>query len=184
MAISEKLMNELVHQMNKEFFNEKTYLAMACYSANLQLNGFAKMFIHQAREERKHAMRFFHYVNMNGGRARIFPQEEPQNWFNSMEEALKLALQKENDTTDRIYFLTKLADDEEEWATIQFLQWFQKEQVEEVNTFRYLATRAAAMTGGMSELFGWDSDIDDEYEEEQEIAEDDFAEYEDKKKKH
>jgi ferritin len=174
MAISDKLMGELIKQMNAEFLNEKTYLAMACYSASLQLNGFTKMFITQAGEERKHAMRFFHYINMNGGRARIFPIEEPNNWFNSMEDVFKEAYTKEESTTNRIYFLTKLATEEEEWATVNFLQWFQKEQVEELHTFRYMMSRAKAEGDN---LFGWDKEVDDEYEMEQQVAEDNFATY-------
>ncbi|WP_067923608.1 ferritin [Alicyclobacillus shizuokensis] len=187
MAVSEKLMGELIRQMNEEFMNEKIYLAMSCYAASQHLEGFTKMFIYQAKEEHKHAMRFFHYIVMQGGRPRIYPTDEPQNFFDSITDCLRTAVTHEQQTTERIYHLTQLAEEEKEYSTQEFLSWFHREQVEEVHTFSDLLAQAAALDSDPATLMAWDHRIFRQYEDEQRFADDDFMgfkDYEGKPKKH
>lgn len=136
--VSEKLIKELNEQMNFEFLSANHYLAMAGYAASLDLDGFENFFLVQAEEERFHAMKFYNFINEVDGRARFSELGEPENDFDSLEDAINSALNHEKVVTDRIYKLMDSAQEEKEYATISFLKWFVDEQVEELGMFNKL----------------------------------------------
>jgi len=61
--------------------------------------------------------------------------EHPQNEYSSLLETFEHAYSHEQTVTKRIYELSDAAWAEREHATINFLQWFIDEQVEEESTF-------------------------------------------------
>ena len=58
--------------------------------------------------------------------------DEVQNDFSEAADLVALALKQEKDVTDEIIKLAKIARDEDDYKGEQFMQWFLKEQVEEV----------------------------------------------------
>ena len=58
----------------------------------------------------------------------------PQTVFADLVAPVMLALQQEKRVTTQINQLTKIAREESDFASDQFMQWFIKEQVEEVAT--------------------------------------------------
>ena len=58
----------------------------------------------------------------------------PQATFSSAEEAIEMAFNAELHITENIHKLVKLAIDESDYPTQEFLRWFVTEQVEEVRT--------------------------------------------------
>lgn len=61
--------------------------------------------------------------------------EAPKTEFNSLLETFKDGLEQERDVTRRFYNLSEIAKNENDFATISFLNWFLDEQVEEESMF-------------------------------------------------
>ena len=86
----------------------------------------------QATEERDHAMMMIQYLLDSDAEIRIPALEAPEMSFADVIAPVKLALDQEKRVTDQINELTRIARDENDFASDQFMQWFVKEQVEEV----------------------------------------------------
>lgn len=129
--LSEKLLVKLNAQITHEFFSAHYYLAMAAYFMKEDLDGFANFFIVQAEEERFHAMKFFNFIFDQGSEAVITGFKDPKRDFKSIEEIFTLALEHEKLVSGLINELMSLAQEENHYSSISFLQWFIDEQVEE-----------------------------------------------------
>ena len=72
---------------------------------------------------------------------RSFPEvSAPQVDFPDVVAPIELALEQERRVTAQINELTRIAREESDFASDQFMQWFIKEQVEEVATMSALVT--------------------------------------------
>jgi ferritin len=60
--------------------------------------------------------------------------EAPQPTFQNAEEAIQLSLDQEVEVTHQINALVELARSQNDYITINFLQWFLTEQLEEVSS--------------------------------------------------
>lgn len=129
--VSEKVLDKLNEQIQKEFYSAYLYLSMEAYFASINLNGFANWFNVQAQEEKDHAMLIFNYINRVGGRVVLRQIDAPKIDFVSIEEVLKLTLEHEQYVTRSIYDIVDIALAERDHKTNAFLQWFVNEQVEE-----------------------------------------------------
>ncbi len=129
--LSEKLLSKLNEQITHEFYSAHYYLAMAAYFKKEDLDGFANFFIVQAEEERFHAMKFFEFIYDQDEEAVITGFKNPKRDFQSAEEIFSLALEHEKLVSSLINDLMNLAQEENHYPSIGFLQWFIDEQVEE-----------------------------------------------------
>jgi ferritin len=124
----EKLINE---QIRNELFSGYLYLSMSAYLSSINLNGYANWFRIQAQEERDHAMIMYNYVLRAGGRVELLAIEQPKTDFSDLGEVLKDTLEHEKKVTAMIYNIMDVANAEKDYKTIQMLNWFVDEQVEE-----------------------------------------------------
>jgi ferritin len=131
MDVSKKVNDALNTQINKEFVAEYTYLSMAAYFDGEGLKGFAHWFKQQAAEEKTHGMKIFEYVIARNGNVTLAAIGAPKAAWKSPLEAAQDALKFEQNNTDSINSVLKVADSLQDTATHQFLQWFIQEQVEE-----------------------------------------------------
>ncbi len=129
--LSKKLLTKLNEQITHEFFSAHYYLAMAAYFKKEDLDGFANFFEVQAEEERFHAMKFFNFIYDQGEEAVITGFKDPKRDFESAEEIFGLALEHEKLVSSLINELMSIAQEEQHYPSISFLQWFIDEQVEE-----------------------------------------------------
>ena len=91
-------------------------------------------FFQQAEEEKGHALRFIKYVVDAGGRVVIPAIDAPKSKFKTPRDAVKLSLDQEIHVTQQINGLVELARKQNDYITINFLQWFLTEQLEEVSS--------------------------------------------------
>ena len=138
MMISEKMNAKLNEQINAEQYSSHLYLAMAAAFESMTLRTFAKRFYMQADEERGHAMRIFKYVVDCGGTVTLKAIGEPKGKWNSVRQIIEAARDHELKVTAMINDLVALAEQEKDYATRSFLQWFVDEQVEEVSSMEEL----------------------------------------------
>ena len=85
----------------------------------------------QAKEEQTHALKFFDYINEQGGRVILQAIDAPPTEWESPIQAFEVTLTHEQKVTGLINSLVDLAKSENDYATDVFLQWFVTEQVEE-----------------------------------------------------
>jgi ferritin len=133
--MEQKMIDALNEQMNFEYYSAHIYLSMAAYAGELGLAGFEHWLMTQYEEEVFHAQKFYHYIVSRNGRAVVKGFEDPEKDFDSLVSMLETALDHERIVTGRINDLVKLADQLDDYATHNFLQWYVGEQVEEEETF-------------------------------------------------
>ncbi len=129
---SQAFVARLNEQLGYEFGAHQQYVAIAAYYDALTMPQMAALFYNQATEERDHAMMMIQYLLDSDAEIRIPALEAPEMSFADVIAPVKLALDQEKRVTDQINELTRIARDENDFASDQFMQWFVKEQVEEV----------------------------------------------------
>ena len=134
MLTNDKVVAAINEQIGNEFGASLQYVAIAAYFATDALPQLSQHFFKQADEEDQHALRFINYLIDAGGKAVIPGIDAPQSQFQSAEEAIKLSLDQEIQVTHQINALVELARSQNDYITINFLQWFLSEQLEEVSS--------------------------------------------------
>ena len=140
-----KLLNQ---QINKEFYSAYLYLAFSNYYYDQELNGFGNWYRIQAQEERDHAMLFLQYLQNNGEKVKLEAIAKPAVELKDNKTVLEEGLKHERYVTSLIHDIYEAAYSVKDFRTMQFLDWFVKEQGEE-------ETNANDMISKM-ELFGSD----------------------------
>jgi ferritin len=134
MLTSKKVINAINEQIGYEFSASMQYYAIAAHFAAEALPQLSQHFFQQAEEEKGHALRFIKYVVDAGGRVVIPAIDAPKSNFKTPKDAVKLSLDQEVHVTQQINGLVGLARSENDYITINFLQWFLTEQLEEVSS--------------------------------------------------
>lgn len=121
-------------QIGNELAAHNQYLACAVYYDALTMPRMAAFFYGQALEERDHAMMMVQYLLDTDADVQIPGVQAPVAGFANVTEPVALALEQEKRVTEQINGLLRIAREEFDFASEQFMQWFIKEQVEEVAT--------------------------------------------------
>lgn len=124
----------LNEQIGHEFSAHQQYVAIATYYDALTMPQMAALFYRQAEEERDHAMMMVQYL-LDADQVPVIPAlPAPRVAFADVVEPVATALAQEQRVTEQIYELTRIAREHSDFASDQFMQWFIKEQVEEVSS--------------------------------------------------
>jgi ferritin len=142
----------LQEQVYHEFTNSQQYIAMAVYFDGADLRQLARHFYAQAVEERNHAMMLVQYLLDRDVRVEIPGVDGVRNAFETPRDALALALEQERAVTEQVSRLTAVARDEGDYLGEQFMQWFLKEQVEEMALMTSLVRVADRAGANMFDL--------------------------------
>jgi len=124
----------LNEQVGNEFAASQQYVTVAVYYDAETLPQLAAFFYRQATEERNHAMMMIQYMMDAGHEIAIPGIDAPRGAFPDTVEPVRVALEQERRVSEQIAGLAKLARAEGNYGGEQFMQWFIKEQVEEVAT--------------------------------------------------
>ena len=147
------MMNNRVHellnqQINKEFYSAYLYLDFSNYFKARGLDGFANWYMIQAQEERDHAMLFYQFLQNESKKVTLEAIAKPEKEFKSDMDVLKAGLEHEKYVTSLIHDIYAEAYEAKDFRTMQFLDWFVKEQGEEETNANDMITKM--------ELFGSD----------------------------
>jgi bacterioferritin B len=123
----------LNEQISNEFAASQQYVAAAVYYDAETLPRLAAFFYRQAMEEREHAMMMIRYLLDVGEQVRIPDIKSQQTTYATGSDPVRMALQQEQRVSEEIFGLFELARELKDYRAEQFLQWFVKEQVEEVS---------------------------------------------------
>lgn len=141
--MDKKVIELLNDQINKEFYSAYLYLDIANFFSDMDLDGFANWYNIQAQEERDHAMLFLKYLQNNSIKVTLKAIDKPDKVFEKPIDPLLAGAEHERYVTDLIHNIYDAAYSVKDFRTMQFLDWFVKEQGEEeenadklVNKFR------------------------------------------------
>ena len=141
-----RFVERLGEQIAYEFAASQQYIANAVYYDGETLPRLAAFFYAQAVEERNHAMMMVKYLLDADAEVTIPGVRAPETAFADVIAPVALALEQEKRVSDQIAGLAMVAREEGDFQSEQFVQWFLKEQVEEVSTMSSLlavVTRSA-----------------------------------------
>ena len=133
-AFAEKLDTQIAN----EFAAHQQYVACAVYYDSEALPQLARFFYRQALEERGHAMMMVQYLLDTDAEVTTPGVEAPRTLFVDIVEPIAVALEQEQRVSEQINALSAAAREAGDYASEQFMQWFIKEQVEEVATMSAL----------------------------------------------
>ena len=146
--MDKKVYELLNQQVNKEFYSAYLYLDFSNYFKSKGLDGFANWYLIQAQEERDHAMLFYQYLQNENQSVSLEAIAKPDKVFESGMDVLKAGLAHEEYVTSLINDIYSAANEVKDYRTMQFLDWFVKEQGEEEMNANGLISKM--------ELFGFD----------------------------
>ncbi|SBW06450.1 conserved hypothetical protein [uncultured Eubacteriales bacterium] len=143
--VSELLNNQIVH----ELYSSYLYLHFSNYYEEQGLKGFANWYMIQSKEEYDHAMLFVRYMQNNDVKVTYGAIPAPDAVLDNTMVPLTEGLKHEQFVTALIHTIYAAAYEVKDFRTMQFLDWFVKEQGEE-------ETNATDLIKKM-EIFGSDS---------------------------
>lgn len=157
--LNEKVSKLLNEQINKELYSAYLYLDFSVFYEAQGLDGFSNWYMVQAQEERDHAMLMLQYLQMCGEKVTLEAVAKPDKEMKTLMDPLQFGFEHEQYVTSLINDIYAAAYEAKDFRTMQFLDWFVKEQLEEEKN-------ADDMIKKM-ELFGNDSkglySLDSEY---------------------
>ncbi len=129
--LDNKVIELLNDQINKELYSAYLYLDIANYFIDIDLDGFGNWYNIQAQEERDHALLFVKYLQSNGVKVTLKAVDQPSEVFEKPIDPLLAGAKHERYVTGLIHNIYDAAYSVKDFRTMQFLDWFVKEQLEE-----------------------------------------------------
>jgi ferritin len=133
-----RFVERLNEQIAYEFAASQQYIANAVYYDSQTLPRLAAFFYAQAVEERNHALMMVQYLLDADAQVAIPGVQGPETEFDDVVAPVALSLEQERRVSDQIAALVGVAREETDYLSEQFVQWFLKEQVEEVSSMSSL----------------------------------------------
>ena len=147
--VSQKIVDALNLQINKELFSSYLYLSMSSYFDGKNLSGMTQWMKLQSQEEYEHAMKFYDFILRLGGKVKLSAIEEPQTDWESPLKVFEDSLHHEQYISKSIHQLMDLAIEESHHPTKSFLQWFVDEQVEEEDSVQQVVENFKMIGGAI-----------------------------------
>jgi ferritin len=144
-------------QVEREGYSSNLYLAMASWAETNGFAGVAQWLYIQSDEERIHMLKFIHYINERGGKARMPAMKKPPVDYKGVEDLFKDVLKHEEFVTASINEIVALTLAEKDFNTNNFVQWFVTEQVEEEASVRTILDKLHLV--GKNNMYQFDRDI-------------------------
>jgi len=135
---AERFVEALNAQIAREFGASQQYLAAAVWYEDNTYPRLAQLYYDQAVEERGHALMMIKYLLDSNVPVLVPGIDAPRGGFDDHIAPIRIALEQEQRVTGQISDLASIARAESDYVSEQFMQWFLKEQVEEVDLFSTL----------------------------------------------
>ena len=157
--ISKRLHDAINAQVNAELWSAYLYLAMSLDAENKGYRGVANWFYVQFQEEQDHARIFMNYLNSRDAKVTLLPIDPvPASW-DSVLDMFRQTLEHEKKVTSLINNLAFIATDDRDFASINRLNWFIDEQVEEEESARDMIAAVEAVEGNKYGMYMLDKDL-------------------------
>ncbi len=157
--MNQKVRDLLNQQINKELYSAYLYLDFSNYFEERGLDGFANWYFIQAQEERDHAMLFYRYLLNNDEKVTLEAIGKPDKVLDSDLTVLKAGLEHELYVTSLINDIYAEAYANKDFRTMQFLDWFVKEQGEEETNANDMITKYELFASDAKGLYMLNSEL-------------------------
>ena len=156
----DKKVAELINnQINKEFYSAYLYLDFSVYYEEVGLDGFANWYMIQAQEERDHAVLMLQYLQNNGEKVTLEAIAKPDKELKDKLQVLELGLEHERYVPSLIHTIYEAAYSAKDFRTMQFLDWFVKEQGEEEKTAEDMIKKMRLFGDDAKSLYALNSEM-------------------------
>ncbi|MCQ2280425.1 MAG: ferritin [Bacteroidales bacterium] len=157
--INERMQKEINEQINAELWSGYLYLSMSSWFTQNNLPGFANWMYVQYQEEFTHAMKMYRYIHERGGVVTLKPiAAVDTDWKNGV-AIFEQTLNHERKVTGLINALMDTAHEIRDYATINFLNWYIDEQVEEEANAEELLHKLQMIGNDQAALYNLDNEL-------------------------
>jgi ferritin len=136
--ISDRVRDLLIEQVGHELSAHQAYFGISLYFDGQSLKKWAQLFHDQSVEEAQHATKIIAFLVDNEVAFDLPAIGAGTTRYASATAAVQTALDSEIRVTAQFDALAKAAQEAADYRSLQFLQWFIEEQVEEERTMRGL----------------------------------------------
>lgn len=156
--LNKKVGDLLNVQVNKEFYSAYLYLDFANFYKNRGLDGYANWYQIQAKEEMDHALLMIQYLQNNDYEVVLEAIEKPDKKLENFDDPLKEGLEHERYVTSLIHEIYGAAQENKDYRTVKFLDWFVDEQGEEEKNASDMITKYQLFGRDPKGLYALDSE--------------------------
>ena len=157
--LSTKLHNAINAQVNAELWSAYLYLAMSLDAESKGHKGVANWFFIQFREEQDHARIFMNYLNSVDAKVELLPIEAVPSSWDSVLDMYRQTLEHEKKVTSLINNLAAIANEDRDYASVNRLNWFIDEQVEEEESAREMIGTVGAVEDNKYGMYMLDKEL-------------------------
>ncbi len=157
--LSKTVEQALNQQVELEAYSANLYLAMASWADKEGFAGASEFLYEQYAEENTHMIKIFQYINDREGHAIVAAIEQPPADYKSIQEIFEKTLVHEKLISKKINELVGVCMKENDFTTVNFLQWYVNEQIEEESTARSILDKLNLLEGDASKMYLFDRDI-------------------------
>lgn len=158
--ISTRMEQALNDQIQLEGTASFLYLSMASWCDRQGLSGCAGFMHRQSSEERAHMLRIFHYISDVDGKALSPGIPQPPAEFDSVQAMFEQVYAHEQKVTASIHKLLDISNEENDYTTQNFLQWYINEQREEEALMRTILDKIRLIGNGPQSLYFIDKEVE------------------------
>ena len=157
--ISDKISGAFNSQLNAELYSSYLYLSMSANLASKDFPGYANWMRVQAKEEMEHSMKFYDHIIARGGKVTLTTIEAPPTDWDAALAVAEHTCKHEAKVTGLINDLVSLANSEGDSESVEFLQWYVDEQVEEEENVGKVLEMVKKAGDSESDLRGVDGEL-------------------------
>lgn len=157
--LKESIKNAINDQVNREWYSAYLYLDFANYFADEGLDGFENWFRIQAKEEASHAELLMTYLLDNGEKVKLDSIAAPSGNYENQKSVLESAFEHEMFITSSLNDIYSIAYESKDFRTMEFLNWFIKEQCEEEKNASDLVKKYELYAGNSEGLYSLNKEL-------------------------
>ena len=157
--LSTRLHEAINAQINAELWSAYLYLAMSLDAESKGYKGVANWFYVQFQEEQAHARIFMNYLNSRDAKVELLPVEAVPATWNSVLDMYRQTLEHEKKVTSLINNLAAIANEDRDFASINRINWFIDEQIEEEESARDMIFACEAVEGDKYGMYQLDKEL-------------------------
>ena len=157
--VSEKI-NEIINeQINKEFYSGYLYLSMSANLHELGLFGVSSWLKVQAKEEVEHGLKLLDYLLERNSYVTLKQIRTPEFEFKGIKSVFETLYEHEKCITNSVMNIARLAEEECDRKTLNFIEWFIGEQIEEERQVKNIIKRVELFGDETSALYLMDKEL-------------------------
>lgn len=159
--LDKKIVGAINKQIGMEYYSAYLYLSISVYYEDTGLFGFEKWYKVQAQEECGHAAKFITYLQDNDAAVVLPAIDAPKATFADGIEPANIAYDHECKITASIIEIAKIAQEVNDFRTLNFLDWFHKEQLEDEHNASDVLKRLSHFGSSTQGLIYMDKEMGD-----------------------